>query len=116
MKRSLAVFGLGAILVLPAVAWSGPDVGQQQVIRQMQQAKQKLQQAEQAREAERAALLGEHMKMMQDVIAKMNAMRPRTGMSMKEHEAWIAEHQKLMDTALGQMMQDHHLLMQMQCK
>ncbi len=116
MKRTLMMLGLGAVLMFPAVALPGPDAGQQQLIQKMQQAKLKMQEAERAKETERAKLLGEHMKMMEEVIGKMNAMKPRTGMSMKEHEEWIAEHQKLMETAMGQMMQEHHMLLKMSCK
>jgi len=32
-------------------------------------------------------------------------------MTMQEHEDWIKEHQKLMDQVLGQMMEEHHMLM-----
>lgn len=116
MKRTLTVLGLAAALAFPAVAWPGPDTGQQQMIQKMQQAKLKMQEVERAKEADRAKLLGEHMKMMEDVIGKMNAMKPRTGMGMKEHEEWIAEHQKLMETAMGQIMQEHHMLIKMSCK
>jgi hypothetical protein len=116
MKRTLMMLGLGAVLMFPVAVWSGPDAAQQQLIQQTQQAKMKMQEAERAKEAERVKLLGEHMKMMEAIIGKMNAMKPRPSMSMKEHEEWIAENQKLMETVMGQMMQEHHMLMKMSCK
>jgi hypothetical protein len=43
----------------------------------------------------------------------MQAMKPKSGMTMKEHEEWISEHQKLMDEMMGQMMDEHHMMMDM---
>jgi hypothetical protein len=43
----------------------------------------------------------------------MQEMRPRKGMTMEEHEEWIAEHQKIMDMMLEQMTKDQHMMMQM---
>ena len=116
MKRTFMMLGLGAVLMFPTVTWPGPDAAQQQLIQQTQQAKMKMQEVERAKEAERTKLLGEHMKMMDVIIGKMNAMKPRAGMTMKEHEEWIAENQKLMEMVMGQMMQEHHMLMKMSCK
>jgi Mg2+/Co2+ transporter CorC len=59
--------------------------------------KQKLAAAEQAQGADRDKLMEEHMKMMQETMGKMQAMKPRDGMSPQEQKEWIAEHQKLMD-------------------
>jgi hypothetical protein len=54
----------------------------------------------------------EHMKMMQETMGKMQAMKPREGMSVQEQKEWMAEHQKLMDQMMGQMMAEHHMMMQ----
>lgn len=51
------------------------------------------------------------MSMMKDTMDKMAAMKPKAGMSMKEHEEWIAEHEKLMQQMMDQMMGEHHLMM-----
>lgn len=77
----------------------------------VQQAKQKLQEAEAAKGAERQRLMGEHMKMMQENMGKMRAMKPKEGMGMQEHEDWIHAHQNLMEEMMDQMMEEHHLLM-----
>lgn len=75
-------------------------------------AKQKLQQAEAAKGAEQKSLMAEHMKMMQEMMGKMMAMKPKAGMNMADHEEWINEHQKLMQQVMEQMMGEHHLMMQ----
>lgn len=46
------------------------------------------------------------MKQMQD-------MKPKAGMSMKDHEDWINEHQKLMSQMMEQMLEEHHMMMDM---
>ncbi len=63
--------------------------------------------------AERQKLLEQHLKMMKDVMDKMKATKPKPGMTMQEHEEWINEHQKLMEAIFGQMMKEHHMLMDM---
>jgi hypothetical protein len=52
--------------------------------------------------------------MMQEIMGKMQAMKPKAGMTMQEHEDWINEHQKLMDDMMGQMMGEQHMLMDME--
>jgi hypothetical protein len=48
-------------------------------------------------------------------MGKMQAMKPKAGMTMQEHEDWINEHQKLMDEMMGQMVREHHMMMGMDC-
>ena len=55
------------------------------------------------------------MKMMQETMGKMQTMKPKTDMTMQEHEDWMHEHQKVMDDMMGQMMQEHHMMMGMDC-
>ena len=50
------------------------------------------------------------MKMMQEAMDKMQAIKPKAGMTMQEHEDWINEHEKLMDQVMGQMMEEHHMI------
>lgn len=44
------------------------------------------------------------MKMMHEIMTKMQTMKPKAGITVQEHEDWIIEHQKLMDQAMGQIM------------
>lgn len=46
----------------------------------------------------------------------LEGMQPRQGMTMPEHEQWMADHQKMMNTMMQQMMQEHHMMMQMMDK
>jgi hypothetical protein len=61
-------------------------------------------------------MMSEHMSMMQKTMGQMQTMKPRDNMMPQEQKEWIAEHQKLMDMMTGQMMDEHHLMMQMNCK
>ena len=117
MKRIIATVALLAFAALPLASLAGQDETQRLATQQLMQAKQKLAAAEKAQGTERNKLMQEHMKMMSDTMGKMQAAKPRDGMSPQEQKEWIAEHQKLMDEMMGQMMQEHHLLMQgMKCQ
>lgn len=109
---TIAVCGLG---FLSTSGIAGQDESQRQMVQQLTKAKQKLNEAEAAKGPERQKLMAEHMKMMNDTMGKMQAMKPRAGMTMQEHEEWIKEHQKLMEDMMGQMMQEHHIMMGMDC-
>jgi len=113
IHKTIATIAVCSIGFLSVSAVAAPDELQRQMIQRAQQAKQKLQQAEAARGAERQKLMGEHMKMMKETMGKMQAMKPKAGMPMQEHEDWISQHQKLMDDMMGQMMEEHHLMMEM---
>ncbi len=102
----IASLGLTATFAI-----AGPDMIQQQLNQQFMASKQKLKEVEAAMGAERQKLMGEHMKMMHEAMDKMQAMKPKAGMTMQEHEDWMNEHQKLMDQVMGLMMDEHHLLM-----
>ena len=108
---ALALMGLPPI-VLPQVSFAGPDAAQRMMLQRIQEQKQKLAAAQAAQGAERQKLMAEHMKMMQETMGKMQAMKPRANMSPKEKDEWIAEHQKLMVQLIGQMMEENHLIMQ----
>ncbi|MFZ3087553.1 MAG: hypothetical protein WA123_05760 [Methylotenera sp.] len=110
MIATLAVCSIG-FLSVSVIA--GPDESQRQMTQQVMKAKQKLKAAEAAKGSERKKLMGEHMKMMHDNMGKMQAMKPKSGMTMQEHEEWINEHQKLMDEMMSQMMEEHHMMMDM---
>jgi biopolymer transport protein ExbB/TolQ len=105
------VLCLISFLSLSAIA--GLDESQRQLIQQNIKAKQKLKEAQIAQGAEQKKLMGEHMKMMHDNMGKIQTMKPKSGMTMQEHEEWITEHQKLMDDMMSQMMEEHHMIMDM---
>jgi hypothetical protein len=112
MKSKILVAVLFALLGTSFYASAGQDEAQRQMIQRVMAAKQKLQQAEAAKGEQRKALMAEHMSMMKETMDKMAAMKPKAGMSMKEHEEWIDEHQKLMQQMMDQMMGEHHLMME----
>lgn len=93
------------------VAYAGPDENQRQLIQRVQEQKAQLKAVEAAKGAERQKLMDQHMKVTMEIVGKMRAMKPKAGMTMKQQEEWIAEHQKLMEQVMGQMMDEHHLLM-----
>ncbi len=98
-------------LGLSSTVMAGPDYQQQQIIRQMAQTKQKLQQAEAAKAEERQKFLDEHQQMLHDNMSKCREMKPKANMAEKERDEWYAEHQKIMDEIMNQMMEEHHLQM-----
>ena len=111
MKSKLLVAVLLALLGTSFSASAGQDEAQRQMIQRVMAAKQKLQQAEAAKGEQRKALMAEHMAMMKETMDKMAAMKPKEGMSMKEHDEWNDEHQKLMQQMMDQMMGEHRLMM-----
>jgi len=53
-----------------------------------------------------------HMKMMQDIMAQMQKAKPGASMTSEQMRDWIDEHLKLMNELMGQMMEEHHMMMQ----
>lgn len=92
-------------------AIAGPDSFQIQIIQKLQQTKQKLAQAKAAQGAEQQKLLGEHMQMLHENMAACREMKPKAGMTEKERDEWFAEHQKIMDDMMVQMMEEHKVRM-----
>lgn len=113
IKKMVAIAVVSSFGFLSTPTFAGQDDNQRQLTQQVLQAKQKLKEAEAAKGADRQKLMGEHMKMMHQSMKKMQEMKPKAGMTMQEHEEWISEHQKLMDQIMGQMMDEHHLLINM---
>jgi ABC-type transporter MlaC component len=111
--KMIATLAVCSISFLSVSAIAAQDEFQRQMTQKVMQAKQKLKAAEAAKGDERKKLMGEHMKMMHDNMGKMQAMKPKSGMSMQQHEEWISEHQKLMDEMMSQMMAEHHMMMDM---
>jgi mannose/cellobiose epimerase-like protein (N-acyl-D-glucosamine 2-epimerase family) len=112
MKSKFLVPVLFALMGTSLYASAGQDETQRQMIQRVTAARHKLQQAEAAKGEQRKALMTEHMSMMNENMDMMAAMKPRAGMSMKDHEQWIEEHQKLMRQMMDQMMGEHHLMME----
>lgn len=115
MKHPLIVSLLGLSLAFSTLAFAAQDAAQRALIERVQEAKMKLKAAETTQGAEQQKLMEQHLKMMQEAMEKMQAMKPHKGMSMQEHEEWMNEHQKLMGQMMEQMMGEHHLMMQNKC-
>lgn len=92
-------------------AMAGRDFFQEQLIQNMQVTKQKLKLAEAAKGTEQQKLLTEHMQMLHENMAACREMKPKAGMTEKERDEWFAEHQKIMDDLMSQMMEEHKVKM-----
>lgn len=90
-----------------ASAMAGRDFFQEQLIQNLQVSKQKLDKAKASQGAEQQKLLSEHAQMLNDNMAACREMKPKAGMTEKERDEWFAEHQKIMDALMGQMMEEH---------
>jgi len=112
MKHLIATAALIAFAAIPIASFAAQDESQRQITQRLQQQQVQLAAAQKAQGAERDRLMQEHMKMMQETMGKMEAMKPRDNMTPQEQKEWMTEHQKLMDQMMGQMMAEHHLLMQ----
>lgn len=113
MKRILIVGMAGFAIALPLAAMGAPDDTQKQLIQRAEQAKQKLAAAQAAPSGrERERLIMEHLKLMQDVLARMRTAKPREGLTPQQMREWIDEHMTLMDLVTGQMMDEHHMMLQ----
>ena len=112
MKHLIATLAMIAFAAIPLATFAAQDEAQRQITQRLQEQKLKLAAAEKAQGPERDELMQDHMKMMQETMGRMQAMKPRDGMTMQEQKEWIAEHQKLMEQMMGQMMTEHHMMMQ----
>ena len=112
MKRFITTAALIAFAAIPLSSLAAQDEGQRLITQRLQEQKLKLAAAEKAQGAERDRLMQDHMKMMQETMGKMQSMKPRDGMTPQEQKEWMAEHQKLMQLMMDQMMTEHHMMMQ----
>ena len=111
--NKLIVAALASFAFLaPLTGAAAPDEAQKQLIQRAQEAKKKLSAAQAASGAERQKLMQEHMKMMRNMAAQMRKAKPAAGMTPEQMREWIDEHLKLMDQMMGQMMDEHHMMMQ----
>ncbi|MBC7787217.1 MAG: hypothetical protein H7Z18_07185 [Methylophilaceae bacterium] len=92
-------------------AMAGQDSMQQDLMRKVQASQQKLKQAQAANGTEQQKLMGEHMQMLHEDMKACREMKPKVGMTESERDAWYAEHQKIMDDMMSQMMEDHKMKM-----
>ena len=112
MKKFLVAALAGITLALPLSGIGAPDESQKQLIQRTQEAKKKLTAAQASSGAERQKLMQEHMKMMREMTAQMQKAKPRADMTAEQMREWMDEHLKLMDQLMGQMMDEHHMMMQ----
>lgn len=98
-----------------ASAMAGRDAYQEKLIQNTQVTKQKLEQAKSSKGAEQQKLLSEHSQMLHDNMAACRDMKPKAGMTEKERDEWFAEHQKIMDVLMAQMMEEHKVKSSMPC-
>jgi len=109
----LSVAALTAVaFALPLASMAGPDGAQQAIIQKAQLAKKELAAAQTATGPERQKMMETHMKMMEDVLTQMQKAKPGSGMTPQQMREWIDEHLKLMNEMMGQMMDEHHMMMQ----
>jgi len=112
MKKPFAVLLASVLFALPVVGVAGPDASQTALIQKAQDANKKLAAAQSASGAERQKMMGEHMKMMQDMMAQMQKAKPASGMKPEQMSEWMDEHMNLMQMMMSQMMDEHHMMMQ----
>ena len=112
MRGSALVIATAIVLALCAPVAAAADQDQRLLQQRTQEAKRKLQAADAAQGAQRQKLMREHMSAMQEIMNRMRGMRPHGAMTPVQQQEWMIEHQKLMDQLLGQLMDEHHLLME----
>ena len=112
MKTIISLFVAGVILAMPLSVNAGPDESQRMMTQRIMEAKKQLAAAEAAKGAERQKMMQDHMKMMQIVLAQMEKAKPAAALTPEQMREWIDEHLKLMNDLMGQMMSEHHLMMQ----
>lgn len=103
-----ALAGMGT----PLPGRSAPDEVQQQILRHFIESERKLAQAEKATGEERYRLLGEHLWGMVEALGQMRAAKPSDAMTCEQQSEWIAEHRRLMDQAMKQLIMQYGFLMQ----
>ena len=112
MNKLVVAVLAGLVLAVPRAGIAAPDEAQKQLIQRTQEAKKKLAAAQASQGAERQKMMQEHMRMMQEVTVQMQKAKPGAGMKPEQMREWMDEHMKLMQEMMGQMMQEHHMMMQ----
>ena len=112
----IVVVTLGSVLIaLPLSIAAAPDSAPQAIVQKAQQAKKELAAAQAASGAERQKMMETHMKIMSEVMTQMQKAEPGARMTPDQMREWNDEHMKLMHDLMGQMMDEHHLMMQGPC-
>ena len=109
INKLIATIALCSIGFISASAFAAQDEVQHQITLKFQQAKQKLEQAKAASGTERQTLLAEHMKLMQQCMADMNAIKPSANMTKEESEEWVKVCKNQMSSLLDQMKEESKL-------
>lgn len=112
MKRILIPLVAGLIAAVPLAAMNAPDDTQQMLFRRALEARQKLVAAQATTGRERQRLIMEHLIAMREVVARMRTASPAEGLTPQQLREWFDQHLKLMDLVAGQMMDEHHLMLQ----
>ena len=113
MRGPTLAIATAIVLAVCAPVAEAADQDQQVLNQRAQEAKRKLQAADGGGAgAQRQKLMREHMSAMQEIMNRMRGMRPHGAMTPVEQQEWMIEHQKLMDQLIGQLMDEHHLLME----
>ena len=87
------------------------DFLQEQLIQNLQLSKQKLEKAKLAQGEKQQKLIQEHSNMLHDNMAACRSMKPKAAMTEQERDEWYAEHQKIMDLMMEQMMEKEKVMM-----
>jgi hypothetical protein len=109
--RAAVAVTIAMLVATPALP--APDSGQEAVLAQLREGRKELHQIEHIPVAERGPALHEHMTLVGHALASARALQPRRGMPLKERLAWQAEQQKLFEAMVEQMLDNHHLLLEM---
>jgi hypothetical protein len=112
MIRSMALLVFLALAGTALPGWTAPDEVQRQILQYFLHSQSQLARAEKANGEERHLLIAEHMQAMRRAVEQMRAAKPRPGMSPEEQSEWIAEHQRLMDLLMDQLMVQYDLMTQ----
>ena len=112
MRKIASMFAVAMLAAIPFASDAGQDETQRMLAQRMTEAKQKLAAAESSKGTERNKMMQEHMTLMQSAMSQMQKAKPAAGMTPEQMREWIDEHLKLMNEMMGQMMSEHHMMMQ----
>ena len=111
IRRIVTIIVLGVLSIVPALA--ALDGGQSTVAALLREGQAELHEIEHLPVAERGPGLHDHMALIGHAAAAAKILQPKTGLSSKERLVWRAEQQKLFENMVQQMLDNHHLMMEM---
>lgn len=106
----LSTVFIASLTLASTSAMAARDTSQVQLIQNIQVSKQKLQKAVAAKGGKQEVLIKEHSMMLHDNMVACSQMKPRAGMTEQERDEWFAEHQKIMQELMSQMMEKEALI------